>query len=51
MKMAKTRKKKTSVSMDLELLRWIERKIQEKKFSSVSHAVEYALQELRKREP
>jgi Arc/MetJ-type ribon-helix-helix transcriptional regulator len=44
-------KKKTSVSLDDELLLWIEKKIKEKKFASVSHAVEYALEELKKREP
>jgi len=43
-------KKKTSVSLDEELLDWIEKKIKERKFASVSHAVEYALEELRKTE-
>jgi Arc/MetJ-type ribon-helix-helix transcriptional regulator len=43
-------KKKTSVSLDTELLAWIEKKIKEKKFASVSHAVEYALEKLRKTE-
>ena len=45
------KKKKTSVSLDDEILMWIEKKIKEKKFASVSHAVEYALEELKKREP
>jgi Arc/MetJ-type ribon-helix-helix transcriptional regulator len=44
-------KKKTSVSIDIELLAWIDKKIKEKKFASVSHAIEYALEELKKREP
>lgn len=44
-------KKKTSVSLDDELLLWVEKKIKEKKFASVSHAVAYALEELKKREP
>jgi Arc/MetJ-type ribon-helix-helix transcriptional regulator len=43
-------KKKTSVSLDDELLLWVEKKIKEKKFASVSHAVAYALEELKKRE-
>jgi Arc/MetJ-type ribon-helix-helix transcriptional regulator len=43
-------KLKTSVSLDEELLKWIERKIKEKKFTSVSHAVEYALEQLRNQE-
>ena len=43
-------KRKTSVSLDTELLAWIEKKIKEKKFASVSHAVEYALEELRRTE-
>jgi Arc/MetJ-type ribon-helix-helix transcriptional regulator len=44
-------KKKTSVSLDYQLLSWVEKKINEKRFASVSHAVEYALEELKKREP
>lgn len=44
-------KKKTSVSLDEGLLSWIERKIKEKKFASISHAIEYALEELKKRDP
>ena len=44
-------KKKTSISLDTDLNLWIIRKIKEKRFASVSHAVEYALQELRKKDP
>jgi len=44
-------KKKTSVSLEEGLLLWIRKKIKEKKFASVSHAIEYALEDLRKREP
>ena len=44
-------KKKTSVSLDRELLSWVEKKVREKKFASVTHAVEYALEELKKKEP
>ena len=43
-------KRKTSVSLDEELIKWVEQKIAEKKFASVSHAVEYALEQLRKKE-
>ena len=44
-------KKKTSVSLDDDLLAWIQNKIKAKKFASVSHAVEYALEKLRREEP
>ncbi|KPV61868.1 MAG: hypothetical protein AOA66_1540 [Candidatus Bathyarchaeota archaeon BA2] len=44
-------KRKTSVSLNEETLAWIHKKIEEKKFASVSHAVEYALERLRKTEP
>lgn len=43
-------KKKTSVSLDSELLLWVQKKVKEKKFASVTHAIEYALEELKKRE-
>jgi Arc/MetJ-type ribon-helix-helix transcriptional regulator len=43
-------KKKTSVSLNNGLLEWIHEKIKEKRFASVSHAVEYALEQLRKQE-
>jgi len=43
-------KRKTSISLDSDLLRWIHEKIEEKKFASVSHAVEYALERLRREE-
>jgi Arc/MetJ-type ribon-helix-helix transcriptional regulator len=43
-------KKKTSVTLNEETLQWIEEKITEKKFASVSHAVEYAIEQLRKQE-
>jgi len=44
-------KTKTSVSISNDLKEWVMKKIREKKFASVSHAVEYALEELRKRDP
>jgi len=43
-------KKKTSVSLDEETLEWIKKKIEEKRFASVSHAVQYALEKLREKE-
>jgi Arc/MetJ-type ribon-helix-helix transcriptional regulator len=43
-------KRKTSVTLDEETLAWVEQKIEEKQFASVSHAVEYAIQQLRKQE-
>jgi Arc/MetJ-type ribon-helix-helix transcriptional regulator len=44
-------KNKTSITLDPELRTWVQKKIKEKKFASVSHAVEYALQELRRKDP
>ncbi len=49
--MAKQKKKKTSITLDSQLQLWVQKKIQEKKFASVSHAVEYALAELKKKDP
>jgi len=40
-------KKKTSISLDEEQLNWIDSQIKTKRFASVSHAVEYALERLR----
>ena len=42
------RKLKTSVALDEDLLRWIDGMIKRKVFASRSHAVEYALEHLRK---
>jgi Arc/MetJ-type ribon-helix-helix transcriptional regulator len=44
-------KKKTSISLDKDLLEWVNKKIMERRFASVTHAVEYALEMLRKEEP
>jgi len=38
---------KRSVSIDPELFRWIESKIKEKRFSTISHAVNEALLKLK----
>jgi len=43
-------KRKTSVTLDEKTLDWIQQKIIEKKFASVSHAVEYAIEQLKKQE-
>jgi len=43
-------KKKTSVTLDSDLLLWIEKKVREK-FASVSNVVAYAFEELKKRDP
>jgi Arc/MetJ-type ribon-helix-helix transcriptional regulator len=38
-----------TITIDEELLDWIEQKIKDKEFASLSHAVEKALYELKKR--
>ena len=40
-------KVKKTITIDKELLEWIERKIKEKEFGSVSHCVEKALLHLK----
>ena len=42
-------KKKVSVAIDESLLQWIHEQIQKKRFASVSHAVNYALNEIMER--
>jgi len=42
------RKLKTSVALDEELLEWVDEMIKRRIFASRSHAVEYALEHLRK---
>jgi len=42
------RKHKTSVALDEDLLRWIDGMIERKVFASRSHAIEYALECLRR---
>ena len=41
-------KKKVSVSIDEDLLSWAYQQVENKRFASLSHAVDYALNELRK---
>jgi Arc/MetJ-type ribon-helix-helix transcriptional regulator len=43
-------KKQTSITLDSELAKWIDEKIAEKRFASTTHAIEYALQKLRREE-
>jgi len=38
------------VSIDENILKWIEKQIEEKRFASISHAIEYALFKLIKEE-
>lgn len=44
------RKIKTSVALDEELLKWIDSQIKTKRFATRTHAIEYALEQLRKTE-
>ena len=41
-------KKKISVSIDEDLLGWVNDEVEKKKFASVSHAINLSLSELRK---
>lgn len=38
---------KTSVSIDPELYNWVQKKVEDKRFSSTSHAVNEALQKFK----
>jgi Arc/MetJ-type ribon-helix-helix transcriptional regulator len=44
------KKIKTSIAIDEELLSWIDKLIDSKRFANRTHAIEYALQRLRERE-
>ena len=37
-----------TVTLDPEILKWVEKQIEFKRFASLSHAIDYALQELKK---
>lgn len=41
------KKVKTSVALDLELLKWIDVEVEKKRFANRTHAIEYALQKLK----
>jgi len=42
------RKVKTSIALDEELLKWIDSQIRTRRFANRTHAIEYALEQLRK---
>ena len=42
-------KAKIPISIDPELVKWIEAEVKKKRFASRSHAIEFAVNELRKR--
>ncbi len=37
------KKRKVTITVDEEIIRWVEKEIARKRFASISHAVEYAL--------
>ena len=41
------RKVKTSIALDEDLIAWIDKMIETRRFANRTHAVEYALQKLR----
>jgi Arc/MetJ-type ribon-helix-helix transcriptional regulator len=41
------RKIKTSIALDIDLLKWIDKEIEHKKFANRTHAIEYALMKLK----
>ncbi len=42
-----TKKVKTSMSIDPDLLKWIDAEVEKKRFANRTHAIEYALQKLK----
>lgn len=40
---------KVTVTVDQDLMKWVDQLVEDKKFRNRSHAVEYALYELRKK--
>jgi len=44
------KKRKVTITVDEEIIRWIEKEIAKKRFASISHAVEFALARLIERE-
>jgi Arc/MetJ-type ribon-helix-helix transcriptional regulator len=42
------KKIKTSIALDDELLKWIDKQIQTKRFASRTHAIEFAVEQLRR---
>jgi Arc/MetJ-type ribon-helix-helix transcriptional regulator len=43
-------KRKTSVTLDKEVLEWIAEQIKTRRFRSISHAIEFAVYELMQKE-
>jgi Arc/MetJ-type ribon-helix-helix transcriptional regulator len=43
------KKLKTSIALDEDLLKWIDKEIQTRRFASRTHAIEYAIEQLRKK--
>jgi Arc/MetJ-type ribon-helix-helix transcriptional regulator len=43
-------KRKTSITLDDEVLEWIDAQIKKRRFRSISHAIEYAIYELMEKE-
>jgi len=41
------RKVKTSIALDEDLIAWIDKMVETKRFANRTHAIEYALQKLR----
>ncbi len=44
------KKRKVTITVDEEIIRWIEKEIARKRFASISHAVEYAVTRLMEKE-
>jgi Arc/MetJ-type ribon-helix-helix transcriptional regulator len=44
------KKIKTSINLDEDLIKWIDSEVKTKRFANRTHAIEYALEQLRKRE-
>lgn len=42
-----SKKTKTSIALDEDLLRWIDQQIRTKRFANRTHAIEFALQTLK----
>ena len=43
-------KERKTITIDGEILKWVQAQIEDKRFASISHAIEYALNKLMKEE-
>jgi len=43
-------KERKTITIDGKILKWVETQIEDKRFASISHAIEYALNKLMKEE-